>query len=130
MNILITGSREITNSMRKKAIQVVEWCWENDHHIIVGDAPGIDHVVRFEALKLKVYITVYGAYDKIREPEMDKDWSKCVMTPGNYPERDFLMAKQCDMCVAIMKAPRTNGTFYTGKCVERLGKRVIWRIIP
>lgn len=126
MRVLITGSREANAEMYQKAREVVNWCAQNDHQILVGDAPGIDHQARTVAAQLQVTITVYGAYGTIRESNIGKTWERRVKTPGTYPQRDAIMAQDCDLCVAIWNG-RSRGTRITYEAAQRLGKRVILR---
>ena len=127
VQVLITGSREATPEMRRKAREVVAWCKEQGHEVIVGDAPGIDRVVRLTCLRLQVPVTVFGAYDTIRDPELGATWERRVLTRGTYPARDRAMARQCSLCVGIWNGV-SRGTKITMDAAETLGKRVITRI--
>jgi hypothetical protein len=128
MKVLITGSRRATPVMLAKALEVVQWCQAQGHAVIVGDASGVDHAVREACAQLHVPVKVYGAYGRIREEALGSGWEERLLTHGSYPEHDAIMAQRCDVCVAIMKAPRRHGTYHTGKYAEGLGKRVMWRV--
>jgi len=123
MRFLITGSRDASKSMLSKADEVVAWCAKEGHSLIVGDAPGVDRRVRQQALVNKVPVKVYGAYGKIREPGIGGNWEKRFYTKGTYPERDIVMARECDMCVAVWNGT-SRGTKITFEAARRLGKIV------
>ena len=126
LQVLVTGSRKMTREMRLKAIEVVEWCKDQGHELIVGDAIDINNVVRNEAVELCVRTTVYGAYGVIREAYIDSDRAQHIKTPGSYPERDRVMADECDLSVAVWNG-KSRGTKITFEAARRLGKRVIVR---
>lgn len=126
MKVLITGSCQASPAMLAKAEEVVTWCAEHGHQVIVGDAPGIDHQVRRLGKKLAVPTKVYGAYGNMREPEIDWDTAEHHTISQGYLARDRLMAQQCDICVAIWNG-LSPGTRYTFQYANKLGKRVILR---
>jgi predicted Rossmann fold nucleotide-binding protein DprA/Smf involved in DNA uptake len=122
--VLITGSREATEPMLAKAREVVRWCQHEDHAILCGDACGIDAEVRKTAAALGVLIFVYGAYGTIRGPCYAHEQPSTVA--GNYLDRDRVMARQCDLCIAIWNG-RSRGTEATARYARQAGKRVIVR---
>jgi hypothetical protein len=122
--ILITGSRDATPAMLAKAWDVVRWCDAMGHSVIVGDASGVDAVVREACSQLQVKITVYGAYGKIRGPDYPTE-HYCTMQ-CDYLARDREMAKDCDVCVGIWNGTST-GTAYTLRYARDKGKDVIVR---
>ena len=127
MKVLITGSRNANQALYKKAHQVVDWCMAEGHIILVGDAPGIDELVRIHVAEYHyTKIQVFGAYRLVRYCPWYCPGQEIAL-PGDYLARDRHMAEQCDLCVALWNG-RSPGTRYTGKYVEMLGKRTIWRV--
>jgi hypothetical protein len=129
VKVLITGSRQASPAMLAKAREVVAWCQAEGYVALVGEAPGIDHTVRVECSRRRVPVTVFGAYDRIREPELGATWEARVLLSGSYPARDRVMARHCDWCVAIWNG-KSSGTKLTYEAVEALGKRVWRRVFP
>jgi len=131
LQVLITGSREATKPMLEKACEVVKWAKSEGHSVIVGDALGVDRIVRMWCIAKKVPVTVYGAYGKIRDEDLGRkpDGSQTeqrIITHGTYPERDCVMAEACDICVAIWNS-RSRGTKITFDAAKKLGKTVYLR---
>ncbi len=125
--VLVTGSREASPAMLKKAEQVVLWCFDQGHEVLVGDAPGIDEAVRRACVEHVVAVTVFGAYGRVRQLEIGRFTGRRVLTEGTYPERDVVMAQQCEVCVAIWNGT-SRGTKITMDAAARFGKRVITRV--
>lgn len=123
MKVLITGSREASSTMLAKAREVIAWCTAANHTILVGDASGVDALVRRTAARF--HCQVYGAYGRFREPAIGGQLVRSDFP--DYPDRDRFLARECDLCVAIWNG-RSSGTRYTGQYVETLGKRTIWRV--
>lgn len=124
--ILVTGSRDASPAMLNKVLEVVRWVQTHNHALIVGDAPGVDAAVRRACHKLSVMLFVYGGYNRIRGPEYPGEQHSTV--DGDYLARDRVMGHQCTRAVAIMRAPKTGGTWYTGRYIESLIKRVRWAV--
>jgi hypothetical protein len=123
--ILVTGSRDATKPMRLKAREVVVWIAANQYELLVGDAPGIDEACRTLGAEVGLRPYVYGAYGKIRQPEINPTGERRIIVPGGYLARDRVMGDQCSACVAIWNG-RSWGTQYTGLYVESLGKVCRW----
>lgn len=123
--ILITGSRLTTPAMITKAKAMVSWIDREGHCLLVGDARGIDAVVREHAYRLSLLTFVYGAFGKIRGPYYEGEQHSTV--EGDYPERDRAMAERCDRCIVIEHmGSRTKTAHFIGLQVEELGKPVTW----
>ena len=120
--ILITGSRDASPQMIKKAEKIASWCMKKSYYIICGDASGIDTaVIRTASSKKYKFITVCGAkgYQKVMTP-YGENW----FTIGSYPERDAIMAFWCDMCFAIWNG-RSNGTRITFTDSKNYGRPTV-----
>lgn len=128
IRMLITASRQTTPSMRAKLDEVVDWMASRGNTIIVGDAPGGDEQVRRACERFGLSPYVYGAKSLIRQPEINSTREQRVALPGGYLARDRVMAQRCDRGLAVMLAPSTRGTWYTGTFVESLGKRMRWAV--
>ena len=131
MKVFITGSREANQAMISKVHEVVSWCFNEAHYILVGDAPGVDQAVReaVAAAEPGVICDVYGAYGQIRGPRPDTDAiiiyhkSKPSCT---YQQRDEYLLKHADLVVAIWNGS-SPGTLRNIQRAKELGKRVIVR---
>lgn len=85
--------------------------------IIVGDADGVDARVIYQCDLLKVPVTVYGAYSKLRR--LSKTGFNYGLK-GTYPERDRYMAEKCQYCVAVWNGV-SHGTAITFNAAKLLG---------
>ena len=119
MLLLITGSRDISESGLSYARRVVACAKETGDEIIVGDAPGVDAAVMDECDRLGVPHTVVGAYKRLRNTTAT---AKTVILWGGYPARDHWMAERCDACLAIWNG-YSRGTKHTHDYAEALGKK-------
>lgn len=124
--ILITGSRDATSAMLLKVDTLAAWADHHDHALMCGDASGVDARLRKRCYELNRLLFVYGAYGKFRGPSYLGEQVSTV--DGDYLARDRVMAQRCDRGIAIMLAPQTRGTWYTGTYVESLGKRMRWAV--
>lgn len=100
--LLITGSRQATPTMLEFVDQLVLDAKADGDSNIVGDAEGVDARVIEQCDLLRVPVTVYGGYKRLRR------MAQTGMNFGldaTYPERDRHMAMICDECVAVW-----NGT--------------------
>jgi len=117
MKILITGSRDATPEMLELVDQIVLDAKADGDEIIVGDADGVDSRVIYQCDLLKVPVTVYGAYEKLRRR------AKTGLNyglKGTYPERDKYMAEKADCCIACWNGV-SRGTEITINAAKLLG---------
>ena len=128
MQVLITGSREWSAVqkplMLEKVREILSWCNNENHEVIVGDAYGVDEFVRRHCETLGLVCRVFGAYGKYRNPDIGGIHAMCDFP--SYPSRDLKMAQQCNMCVAVWNKT-SRGTKIAYEAARRLGKRVIVR---
>jgi predicted Rossmann fold nucleotide-binding protein DprA/Smf involved in DNA uptake len=124
--VLVTGSRDAMPEMLATVDDLVSWAQRHDHVLMCGDAAGVDAAIRKACHRLGLMLFVYGGYKKIRGPNYPGEQPSTV--DGNYLTRDRVMAEKCNRGIAIMRAPKTGGTWYTGRYVENLGKRVRWAV--
>lgn len=122
MKILITGSRE-TIGGQKTAMEIYHLLLrakDKGHEILVGDAEGVDdHVIRY-CDDEGIPITVYGAYGRMRRRTST---GSNIVTTGSYLARDDVMARNCDICIAIWNG-KSRGTMYTYQKAKAYGKKV------
>jgi hypothetical protein len=124
MRVLITGSQAASPAMLAKVEEVVLWVKRQGYALLVGDAPDVDAHARVCAEALAVPTTVYGAYGRLRGRRRCHE--QVVVVPEGYAVRDRLMARRCDLCVAVWNG-RSRGTNATVEYARRLGKRVVVR---
>lgn len=118
--LLITGSREATPEMLELVDQLVLDAKADGDEVIVGDADGVDARAIYQCDLLKVPVTVYGAYEKLRRR------AKTGLNyglKGTYPQRDLYMAERCDVCVAVWSGV-SRGTRITFEAAATFGKPV------
>lgn len=127
--ILITASRDTTPALVETLERAVLWVQDQRAELLVGEAPGGDAVVRRACELLGMAPYVFGARGQFRQPEINAGREHRRVIQAGYYARDRLMGMQCSLCVAVMRAPQTPGTYYTGTYVESLGKKVYWRIL-
>ena len=120
--LLITGSREASNRMIDVAVKAVHRAKLLDWEIIVGDASGIDTCVIRICDELRVPVTVYGGYNKIRNRSK---FGKNIPLDQTYVQRDAYMAGECDKCYAIWNGV-SRGTKLTYQMALDLHKEC-WR---
>ena len=125
--ILITGSREATSVMLDAAQWVVWWAKAKGHHIVVGDASGIDAEVRVACRDAELQPHVWGAYGKIRQPYLNPEGERRHVIRGNYLARDRAMVERCEWCIGLWNGT-SRGTRYTLDYAESLGRKVIRRV--
>ena len=120
--ILITGSREMTPEMQKKAFRITKQLIAKGVTIIVGEAEGVDQAVvdLANAMHYK-HISVYGAYGKMRRKTHD---GKNIEIDGSYPERDVAMVNECTGCCSIWNG-KSRGTKITFEEALRQEKPVV-----
>lgn len=117
MKILITGSRDATPEMLELVDQIVLDAKADGDEIIVGDADGVDARVIYQCDLLKVPVTVYGAYSKMRR--LSKTGFNYGLK-GTYPERDRYMAEKAEECIAVWNGV-SRGTEITFNAAKLLG---------
>ena len=120
LKILVTGSRVATLEMLELVDQIVLDAKADGCEIIVGDAEGVDARVIDQCDLLKVPVTVYGAYEKLRRR------AKTGLNyglRGTYPQRDVFMAERCDVCMAVWNGV-SRGTKITFEAAATFGKPV------
>ena len=107
--LLITGSRKAGSQLLWLSWELISTLNKDIWEVIVGDAPGIDANVIRSCDYHGIKVTVYGAYDKMRNKTTT---GENVTTPGSYPDRDKIMADKCDQCVAFWDG-KSRGTKIT-----------------
>ena len=127
MKIAISGSRECNANMINKLHEITTWAQANHHTILVGDAHGIDAVVRDDARRLHIPVEVYGAFNRFRLSFIGGSFKDCHFT--SYTERDHHLINQADMVIAIWNGHST-GTKEVIRYAHSIGKKTIVRIIP
>ena len=129
MRTLITGSREATTEMLRKAAQMVVNAKNKIEEglqecIIVGDAEGVDAQVIEMCDQLDVPCYVFGAYGKLRRKTRQRGHN--ITVDGTYPERDVVMAQLCDQCLGIWNGA-SRGTEFTTRKAKEFGREVfLW----
>src|ERR1044072_3375959 len=112
MVVLITGSETPTELMIKKAREVVLMCLKRNHEILCGDLVGIEQeVVRYANLREYEKITVWGANGRLAYG------TYCgvnKLTGAAPPMRDMIMARNCDVCIAIVDTESTTALITCG----------------
>lgn len=120
MKILITGSREIRQEGLDYAKYITERAWSKGHHLIVGDAEGVDQQVIKTAWSLaarntekaRKFIEVHGAYEKIKLRGPGANYAH----DSTYPQRNEIMVNKLDptedMVIAIWDG-KSTGTKHT-----------------
>lgn len=116
--ILITGSRDATPEMLELVDQIVLDAKADGDEIIVGDADGVDSRVIYQCDLLKVPVTVYGAYEKLRRRAKT---GYNYGLKGTYPQRDVYMAERCDECVVLTQND-SHDTLLTSDAITTFGK--------
>jgi hypothetical protein len=118
--LLITGSRNISNRGILYAQALVQRAWDLDWHIIVGDASGIDSTVikyswrlasEYGKEKAENFIEVHGAYSKLRRKGPGDNY----VHSGDYLSRDRIMVAKLqprDWAIAVWNG-ESPGTRYT-----------------
>jgi hypothetical protein len=116
MKFLITGSREAGPRLIDMASQFVRRFAE--HEFVVGDAYGVDAAVIKACDDIGAKVTVYGAYNKLRNITHT---GKNVPLEVDYPKRDRHMASlDIDCCVAFWNG-KSRGTINTAKTTQARG---------
>lgn len=118
LKILVTGSRVATLEMLELVDQIVLDAKADGCEIIVGDAEGVDARVIDQCDLLKVPITVYGAYSKMRR--LSRTGFNYGLK-GTYPDRDRYMAEKCDECI-VLTQDDSHDTLLTSEAITTFGK--------
>ena len=123
--LLITGSRDANMKMLDYAKKVVARAKELGYSIIVGDAEGIDSAVISAWMCTDIPIEVHGANNQMR---ISTSSGINIKHPCSYIERDRIMARECDLCVAIWNG-KSKGTRLTYDYAKSLGKECYIKIL-
>ncbi len=126
MNIVITGSHDCNERLITKLHTITAWCKENHHHVLTGDANGIDMVARQDCHRLGISCNVYGAYNKFRFSNFGGHLADCSFQ--DYHSRDKFMVEHADMVIALWNGT-SPGTRRTFQYARSLGKKTIVRTI-
>lgn len=129
MKVLITGSRGMSQEMELAVTYAVHRIYEQHHTVICGDAEGVDNLVIEKCDLWRVFVNVYGAYNKIKRTSSQSSNSTATITTGDYLARDRRMAEVCDMCIAIWDCS-SRGTKYTYDYCLKLSKPAVIYAIP
>ena len=123
--LLITGSRDASFVMMRKAWQAVERARELGWSIVVGDASGIDKEVIAACCHWLVPFRFFGIYPKPRHFCCDKHLWCYTQVIGNYYKRDDYMVDlpEVDRVLAIWNGV-SGGTRHTFEYAQRQGKQV------
>lgn len=118
--VLICGSRSIQRS--ENIPLLVDSLIKRGAEIIVGDAPGVDRLVVYEAVR-KGYgknVTVVGAYGKCRNTYAIGKVGRIIKLPSSYLARNLYMVGLAKECFAIWDG-KSRGTQFTFECAKRAG---------
>ena len=118
---LVTGSRQATQEMLEATAFIVEKIAKAGGSLIVGDAPGVDARAISDAERLGIDVTIYAGYKTCRASHNS---AKVILTGLSYPERDKLMAQECDVCIAVWNGT-SRGAKLTYDYASNLGKRCL-----
>lgn len=127
MNIVITGSRMCNIKLINKLHQITAWCKTNHHHVLTGDAHGIDLVARQDCCQLGITCNVYGAFNRFRFSNLGGHLADCSFQ--DYHSRDRHMVEHADMVIALWNGT-SPGTRQAFQYARSLGKKTIVRTIP
>lgn len=118
--VLITGSRSIQHSDNVRLL--IDSLIKRKVRIIVGDAPGVDRLVVYEAVRRGYgrYVTVVGAYGKCRNTYSIDKVGRIVKLPTTYLARNLYMVGLSCECFAIWDG-KSRGTQFTFECAKRAG---------
>lgn len=112
--LLITGSRNATFAMMKKAREAVQRAHLLGWHIVVGDAIGIDFAVLCECHDLGTPFKFYGVTEQPRHKCCKEHLYRYTRVSGSYLARDRHMVDlpEVNRVLAIWDG-RSKGTQYT-----------------
>jgi len=118
--VLITGSRSITHS--ENIPLLIDSLIKRGVEIVVGDAPGVDRLVVYEAVKRGYgkHITVVGARGICRNKFAIGKVARIVKLPSSYLARNLYMVGLAKECFAIWDG-RSRGTKFTFEAAQKAG---------
>ena len=127
MKIAISGSRDCNEAMCQKVHEVTAWAQAHHHTILVGDAHGIDAVVRDDARRLNIPVEIYGAFNRFRLSFIGGSFKDCHF--DSYMTRDHHIVDEADMVIALWNGHST-GTKEVIRYAHSTGKKTVVRIVP
>ena len=118
--VLITGSRSITHS--EDIPLLIDSLIKRGVEIVVGDAPGVDRLVVYEAVKRGYgqHITVVGARGICRNKSAVGKVGRIVRLSSSYLARNLYMVGLAKECFAIWDG-KSRGTKFTFEAAQRSG---------
>lgn len=137
-DVLITGSREISEEGLVAVDEVVRWLWLSDMNIVVGEAGGVDQrVIAFARGLYRAYrdhkdpleesardfVEVHGAYSKLRL----EGFGTNIAHDCNYFERNLRMIERIkpDGLVVAFWNGKSRGTKHTFENARKAGLEII-----
>ena len=121
--VVITGSRSITHS--ENIPLLIDSLIKRGVEIVVGDAPGVDRLVVYEAVKRGYgkHITVVGARGVCRNKSAIGKVVRIIRLSSSYLARNLYMVGLAKECFAIWDG-KSRGTKFTFEAAKRAGLEV------
>jgi len=118
--VVITGSRSITHS--ENIPLLIDSLIKRGVEIVVGDAPGVDRLVVYEAVKRGYgrHVTVVGARGICRNKFAIGKVARIVRLPSSYLARNLYMVGLAKECFAIWDGS-SRGTKFTFEAAQKAG---------
>ena len=118
--VVITGSRSITHS--ENIPLLIDSLIKRGVEIVVGDAPGVDRLVVYEAVKRGYgrHVTVVGARGICRNKFAVGKVARIVRLPSSYLARNLYMVGLAKECFAIWDG-KSRGTKFTFEVAQKAG---------
>jgi len=118
--VVITGSRSIIHS--ENIPLLIEALIKRGIEIVVGDAPGVDRLVVYEAVKRGYgkHITVVGARGICRNKFAVGKVGRIVRLSSSYLARNLYMVGLAKECFAIWDG-KSRGTKFTFEAAKKAG---------
>lgn len=118
--VLVCGSRSIQQS--EIIPKIVSNLIKSNAEIIVGDAPGVDRLVVYEAVRQNYgqCVTVVGAYGKCRNTYCIGKVKGIITLSTTYLARNLYMIGLANECIAIWDG-YSRGTKFTFESAQKAG---------
>lgn len=123
MNILISGSRSLTNEMNY-ALALVGRCKELGATVLVGDAAGIDNLVLRACHQLSVPCIIHHI---ARSPRHLSSSAQTIRVDGSYTHRDEYMVEHADLVMCVWDGT-SRGTKHVFDYAKSLNKQAYLKI--